>query len=150
MKKGNYIAAAAFAALALFAIRESGSFPPTKGNVPGPAVFPVAIAVIMLAAAVSLVISTFRIKPEDDRKLNLGRPECLRVYACMAILIVYFPLVQIIGFCVTSSIMLFGLIRWFGKYPLHQCALAAVAIVGSLYFVFSQVLLVPFRFGFLL
>ncbi len=150
MKKGNLVAALAFAALAAFIIWQSDSFPAGKKGVPGPAVFPVATAVVMLMASLSLAITALAMKRESDRKLNLGRPDCVRVYICMGILVAYVFLVQEVGFCVTSSLLLFGLIKWFGKYRFHVCALSAIAVSGLLYFVFSHVLNVPFRFGFLI
>ncbi|MDR1519165.1 MAG: tripartite tricarboxylate transporter TctB family protein [Planctomycetota bacterium] len=150
MKKGNLAAAAAFAALAVFVLWQSGSFPPSKGGVPGPAVFPAAIAVVMLMAAISLAITTLRARSEDDAPLDLGAPDCLRVYLCMAILAVYVLVMPLVGFCVTSSLLLFGLIQWFGRYKFHISALAAIAITGIVYLTFSELLRVPFRFGFLI
>ena len=150
MKKGNFIAAFAFAAFALYVIWQSSSFPGSKGNVPGPAVFPTAIATLMLMAAISLFITTIRMKPEEDQAINLARPECFRVYYCMAILLVYLLLMPVLGFCTASSVLLFGLVKWFGKYRFHVCALSAVAVTGIIYIVFSEVLHVPFRFGILL
>ncbi len=150
MKKGNLIAASLFAAMAIFIIWESASFPRGKAGVPGPAVFPIITAVLMLMAALSLVITTLRMRPEDDKKLNLGRPDCVRVYVCMAVLLAYFGLVQVVGFCATSAVLLFGLIQWFGKYRFHVSAIASIAVTVVIYLVFSQVLNVPFRFGFLL
>ncbi|MDR2390272.1 MAG: tripartite tricarboxylate transporter TctB family protein [Planctomycetota bacterium] len=150
MKRGNLAAAAAFAALAVFVIWASRAFPGSRGTVPGPAVFPTAIAVIMLMASLSLAIASFRMRPEDNKPLGLFREERRRVYLCMGIMAVYVVLVQIVGFCVTSVLLLFGLISWFGKYRFHVSALSSIAIVGIVYFVFSEVLHVPFRFGFLM
>jgi putative tricarboxylic transport membrane protein len=104
----------------------------------------------MLMAAISLAITALRQRPEKDRKLNLGNPDCLRVYLCMAILIAYVLLVPLVGFCVMSSLLLFGLIQWFGGYQFHISALSALAVTGLVYFTFSELLHVPFRFGFLM
>lgn len=147
MKKGNLIAAGAFAALALYVIWETSSFPGSRGRVPGPAVFPVIISVVMLMASLSLVITSLRMKPEDDRPLGLLSGDNMRVYLSMAVLVVYVAVMPFIGFCVTSSVLLFGLIKWFGKYRFHVCALSALAVTGIVYYVFSEVLNVPFRFG---
>jgi putative tricarboxylic transport membrane protein len=150
MKRGNLAAAAAFAALAVFVIWESRNFPGSRGNVPGPAIFPTAIAVIMLMASLSLIITSLRMRPENDEVLGLFQENRRRVYLCMGIMAAYVVLVQIVGFCVTSALLLFGLIAWFGKYRFHVSALSSIAIVGIIYFVFSEVLHVPFRFGFLM
>lgn len=150
MKKGNYIAAAAFAALAIYVIWECSSFPPGKGRVPGPALYPVAIAVLMLMASISLVITSLRMTPEENTRIGLFEAGNIRVYMCMAILAAYTALVPVVGFCVMSVLLLFGLIMWFGRYKFHICALAAIAVTGVIYVVFSEVFHVPFRFGFLM
>lgn len=150
MKKGNFVTAACFAAFALYIIWECASFPRGKGNVPGPAFYPTAVATLMLMAAISLCISTIRMTPDEDKKLGLLDPDRVRVYICMGVLVVYTCLVPIVGFCVMSSLLLFGLIRWFGRYKFHICALSSVAVTGIIYCVFNYVLHVPFRFGFLI
>ncbi|MDR1533751.1 MAG: tripartite tricarboxylate transporter TctB family protein [Planctomycetota bacterium] len=149
MKKGNLIAAAAFAALAAFIIWESREFPASKGNVPGPAVFPVAIAVLMLLSAAALAFTTLCRFSGEERKLDLLRPDCLRVYLCMGVLMIYAALVPLIGFLTLSVPTLIVFIRWFGGYRLRVCALSSLAVNGVIYLVFSELLHVPFRFGFL-
>ena len=146
MKKGNYFAAAAFAALAIYVIVESAGFPVGRRGVPGPGFFPIAIAAIMLMAAVSLIITTIRMKPAEDKPLNLNRPDCLRVYVCMAVLVVYTALVPVVGFFTMSSVMVFSFIKWFSRYRFHYCAISALAVTSAIYYIFKM-LNVPFRFG---
>ena len=150
MKKGNIIAALAFAAFAGFFIWEGASFPASKGNVPGPAVYPTIVAVLMLMASLSLLITSFRMKPEEDKPIGLWSNDNKRVYISMAVLVLYVFIMPYVGFLVTSSLLLFGLIKWFGNYRFHVCAISAIAVAGIIYFVFSEILLVPFRFGFLM
>ena len=150
MKKGNLAASALFAALAIFVIRESSFLPGGRAGVPGPAVFPTAVAVLLLMASLSLTISSFRMPPEEDRSLELLKPDCRRVYLCMAVMVAYVVILPLVGFCVTSSLLLFGLIKWFGRYRFHVCALSSLAIIAAIYLVFSELLYVPFRFGILM
>lgn len=150
MKKGNFIAAALFAAFAIYVIYEASFFPASKARVPGPAVYPTGVAILMLMAAVSLVITTLRMTPEEDKKIDMLTPDAVRVYVSMAVLSVYAFLVPIVGFCTVSAVMLFGLIKWFGGYRFHYCAFVSVLVTGIIYLVFSEVLNVPFRFGVLL
>ncbi|MDR3078228.1 MAG: tripartite tricarboxylate transporter TctB family protein, partial [Planctomycetota bacterium] len=102
MKKGNLAASALFAALAIFVIRESSFLPGGRAGVPGPAVFPTAVAVLLLMASLSLTISSFRMPPEEDRSLELLKPDCRRVYLCMAVMVAYVVILPLVGFCVTS------------------------------------------------
>lgn len=150
MKKGNFVTAACFAAFAVYIIWECASFPASKGNVPGPGFYPTAVATLMLMAAISLCISTVRMTPEEDRTLGLLDPDRVRVYICMFVLVVYTVLVPIVGFCVMSALLLFGLILWFGRYDVHVCMFFSIAVTGVIYGVFNYVLHVPFRFGFLM
>lgn len=150
MKKGNVAAAVLFAALAAFVIVESSSLPGGRAGVPGPAVFPAAVAVLMLMAALSLVISSFRIPPGEDMRLNLLAPGSLRVYLCMAVMAAYVAVMPLAGFCAATSLFLFGLVKWFGGYRFHVCALSSLAVTAAVYLAFSELLYVPLRFGVLM
>jgi putative tricarboxylic transport membrane protein len=147
MKKGSLLAAAMFAAFALFVIVECMSFPPGRARVPGPALYPTAVALLMLFSAISLAVTAFRMTPKEDKVIGILSNDNKRVYISMAVLVVYVAAMYFIGFLTTSAAMLFGFIRWFGKYKPHVCALWAVCIAGIVYTVFRYVLLVPFRFG---
>ena len=147
MKKGNLAAAAFFAALAIFVFWEIRGFPGGRKGVPGPAVFPEIIAVLMLMACISLVITTVRMTPEEDRPLRLLSNDSMRVYLSMVILVAYIILIPILGFCISSTLMLFGFIMWFGRYSFPVCLVTSGAITGIIFFVFSEILNVPFRFG---
>ncbi|MCC8190956.1 MAG: tripartite tricarboxylate transporter TctB family protein [Planctomycetes bacterium] len=147
MRKGNLVTAAAFAALAIYVIWESQTFPASRRGVPGPAVYPRAIALIMLASAVSLLVSYFRMRPEEDRPIGLLSRDSVRVYACMAILVAYTVLLPVVGFVSLTTVMLSGLIAWFGRYKPYVSVAAAVGIVFIVYLVFSEILNVPLRFG---
>jgi Tripartite tricarboxylate transporter TctB family. len=150
MKKGNYIAAALFAALAGYVIWECSGFPPSKGGVPGPGIFPIIIAIIMLMASISLIMTTLRMRPEEDKPLNLASVGNKRVYLTMIVMIAYLLILPEVGFVATSAILMFALVQWFGRYSFIKCALWSLGIPCIIYFVFSEVLLVPFRFGFLM
>lgn len=147
MKKGNLIAAAAFSALAIYVLLHTSGFPASKRGVPGPAVFPNIIAVIMLLASLSLVVTSLRMTPNEDRPLCLLTRDNVRVYISMALLVIYVAVMPVLGFCSASFLLLLGLIKWFGKYRIPVCALCSFLATGSVYAVFSELLNVPFRFG---
>lgn len=150
MKKGNFITAGVFALFAVLVILQSMSFPAGKDGIPGPGFFPIAIAILMLLAAASLTITTLRMKPEEDTAIGMLSDDNKRVYVCMAILVLYLLVMPYVGFCTTSFVLLFGLIKWFGNYRLPSCALLSAAVVVPLFLVFSYVLNVPLRFGLLI
>ncbi len=147
MKKGLLLAAVLFSALALYVIWECLSFPPGRGRVPGPALYPTAIAILMLLSAVSIAVNALRMTPGEDRAIGIFAADNRRVYLSMALLVVYVAAMYFVGFLTTSAAMLFGFIRWFGKYRPHVCALWAVGLSATVYCIFRFILLVPFRFG---
>ena len=147
MKKGSLLAAALFAAFAIFVIWECSSFPPGRGRVPGPALYPTAVAVLMLVSAISLAITALRMSPAENKVINILSADNRRVYVSMAALVVYVVIMYYVGFFTTSAAMLVGFIKWFGKYKSYVCVLWGVGIAGLVYTVFRYILLVPFRFG---
>lgn len=149
MKKGNFIIAGVFSLLGLLVIAQSLSFPRGRAGIPGPGMIPIMISVLMIAASISLVISTLRMTPAEDVPLGLLTEGHKRVYLCMAILVVYLILMPRIGFCVASFLLLFGLIKWFGNYRYWVCAVVSAFLTGIVFGLFSGVLHVPLRFGLL-
>ncbi len=147
MKKGSLLAAALFSALAVYVIWECSSFPAGRARVPGPALYPTAVAVLMLIAAISLAISALRMTPEENRPIGIFSQDSRRVYLTMAGMAAYVALMYYVGFFTTSVAMLFGFIKWFGKYKSYVCFAWAVGVAGLTYGLFRYVLLVPFRFG---
>ena len=149
MKRGNFIIAGVFSLLGLLVIAQSLSFPRGRAGIPGPGMIPIMISILMIIASISLVISTLRMTPAENVPLGLLSEGNRRVYLCMAILVVYLFLMPRIGFCVTSFLLLFGLIRWFGNYRYWFCAVVSVFLTGIIFGLFSEVLHVPLRFGLL-
>ena len=150
MKKGNLILAGVFALLAAATILQSVSYPAGQDGIPGPGFFPIIIAVLMLLASASLTISSLRIKTEEDVPLKLLTADNKRAYAAMAVMLVYVLVMPLLGFCVTSFLLLFGMIKWLSAYKPMICALVAGAVVGMIYVVFGVVLGVSLRFGLLI
>ncbi len=149
MKKGNFIIAGVFSLLGLFVIVQSLSFPRGRAGIPGPGMVPIMIAVLMIVASASLVLSTLRMTSAEDVPLGLRSEGHRRVYLCMAILVLYLILMPQIGFCIASFLLLFGLIKWFGNYRYWVCAVVSAFLTGIVFGLFSEVLHVPLRFGLL-
>lgn len=150
MKKGYLAASAAFALVALYVIWQCSSFPAGRRGVPGPALYPTAVAVLMLLSSISLAITAIRLTPAENKPLNLLCDNTKRVYIAMVVVLAYVAAMYFIGFLTSSIVMLFGCISWFGKYKPHLCAVWSIAIAGVVYAAFRYLLMVPFRFGVLL
>ncbi|MCB7318848.1 tripartite tricarboxylate transporter TctB family protein [Lacrimispora sp. 210928-DFI.3.58] len=149
MKKGNMTLAGVFSLLAILVIIQSSFYPKGQDGIPGPGFFPIIIAVLMLAASISLIITTLRMLPEEDVPLGLSSLDNKRAYAAMGIMVLYVIVMPVLGFCVTSFLLLFGMIKWLSDYKYIVCCGASAGVIGMIYVVFSVVLHVSLSFGLL-
>ncbi len=147
MKKGNIITGILFSVFAIFVIMMAMQLPSSKNGVPGPGTWPIAIAVIMLLAALTVLINALR--GNDEESLVLNTIDHFRVYISMGILVLYLVAMYYIGFCIASFSMLYAFITWFGDYKLIKRIAIAAIVVAFVYLVFTRILHVPFRFGIL-
>ena len=146
MKKGNLLVSGIFASIAVAVLLLSRTLPESRHGVPGPAIWPTLIAIITLVAAVALAIQ-MRAMKGGGGSLNLVLPDSLRVYLSFGVLVVYLASLYWIGFAVSTFLMLYIFISWFGSFCWQSRLLSAVAITAVVYGVFHYLLKVPFRFG---
>ncbi len=150
MKKGNIITAVLVMALSVYIIITCAGYPTAEAygtGVPGPGLWPMAVAALMLIAGIMLLVKALRTKPEEDTPIAIWSDGTKRVYITMAILVVYVAVLGILGFLLSSFIMLFIFIQWFArKNPLITAVISALATFIS-YAVFKFLLNVPVDFG---
>lgn len=150
MKKANFVVSGIFAAFALVVIFIAKGYPPSNHGVPGPGMFPIIIAVLMLISSIVLFINTLRMPTTGDTEIDLKSRSILNVYVSMGGLILYIVLLPMLGFVSTTSVMLSLFIKWFSKRPWWKSILIAVLFTVGIYLLFGTVLNVPMRFGFIL
>jgi putative tricarboxylic transport membrane protein len=150
MRKANFIVSGVFTALAVFIIVLSLTYPPSNHGVPGPGMFPIIIASLIILSSLSLFLTTFRMSKEADTSVDLKSKNVLNVYITMVGLMLYFILLPLVGFVVTSTVMLILYIKWFSKRPWWKTILISVIFVLAIFFLFGSVLNVPMRFGILI
>ena len=149
MKKANIITGLICIVFSLAVICYSWAvFPKGAGGVPGPSVFPILIACMMLLSG--LVVLVDAIRKNSDEKIILLEKDNIRVYISMAVMVVYCVLVPVIGFCVTSVIFLTVMIRWFSQKKIWICIGWGVIMSSVVYAVFTYLLKVSLKFGFLI
>lgn len=149
MKKGNLFFAGGFSVLAILVIIQSCFYPEGREGIPGPGFFPILIATLMLTATLSLIISSLKMKPEEDRPVVLASINNKRAYITMGIMVLYVFIMPFLGFCVTTFIMLFGMIRWLSHYKSRVCVLISAVVVALIFVIFRMVLNVSLNFGLL-
>jgi len=147
MRKAHLISVVIFILFSIFSLYLSSDLPDSRRGVPGPAVWPIIISCAVLISGCIFFIKIFRKK--ESEPLELFNSDNIRVYITMGILVVYLILMNMIGFVVTSLVLIFGLFTWFSDIPLMKRAIFSFAIVGIVYGVFNYALNVPFRFGIL-
>ncbi|MDD3903640.1 MAG: tripartite tricarboxylate transporter TctB family protein [Sphaerochaeta sp.] len=150
MRKANFIVAGVFIAFAIAIIAISLGYPPSNHGVPGPGMFPIIIASLIIFSAVVLIIATLKMKESQNTKVDLTSKNVVNVYITMAGLVVYFLLLPNVGFITTTTIMLVLYIKWFSKRPWWKCILISILFTLAIFFLFGSVLNVPMRYGFLI
>lgn len=146
MKKGNLILAAVCAALGIGVIAIASGYPTAADygtGVPGPGLWPIVISAVLLACTVLLVYKTWKMKPEEDEKVEIWNTGTRRVYAAMAILVIYLLLLKPLGFILATTILEFIFIQWFAKKNPLITLVISVAVTMAIYAVFQFVLNVP-------
>jgi len=150
MRKANFIVSGVFTAFAIFTIAVSLTYPPSNHGVPGPGMFPIIIASLIILSSLSLFITTLRMGKEADTSVDLKSKNVMNVYVTMVGLVLYFILLPLVGFVTTSIVMLILYIKWFSKRPWWKTVLISVIFVLAIFFLFGSVLNVPMRFGMLI
>lgn len=147
MRYGKLFISMAFMALSMFIIYFASQLPDSRGGVPGPGSWPILVSAIMFVAA--FIVGMTALKEKNSQLLELTSSDQIRVYITMAALVGYFICMNVIGFMVSTVIMLYGFITWFSTYKFIQRIMFSVVITATVYSVFNYVLKVPFRFGIL-
>ena len=149
MKKANIVTGLIVIVAALAVILYTYfTFPGSVKGVPGPGVFPILIASLMLFSGIIVLVDALRSNSEEV--IVLLDKDNMRVYITMGILAVYILMVQMVGFVVSSTIFMTGMIRWFSGKKLPYCAAWGVGLSAVVYAAFTYLLKVSLNFGFLI
>ena len=151
MKKGNLVAAGLCALLAVVVIGISSTYPTSAAygtGVPGPGLWPTVISVLLLVCSGILAYRTLvKMKPEENTSLHLLSAGSRRVYITILILLVYVIVLKPVGFIISTTVMEFIFMQWFGKKKPYITLLIALSITLISYFAFKNLLNVPINFG---
>jgi putative tricarboxylic transport membrane protein len=119
MRKVNLIVSAAIAVLAIAIIVVCLGYPTAEAygtGAPGPGLWPICIAVVLIAMSILLLVKTLTGKYEDST-VDLKTVNHIRVYVSMALLIIYMIILKPVGFILPSFVMMTAFIYWFSKEP---------------------------------
>jgi putative tricarboxylic transport membrane protein len=147
MKKNDIIAGGIFIALGIFIFTQTWNYPsPEKGH-PGPNLFPNILALLFMGFGLALILKA--------RKLFLtetvvapGPRRVANALFVLAIVAVYVGVANIVGFLITSAVLLFLLMKKLGVTILKS-AIASIIITLFINVMFSKILRVPLPYGIL-
>lgn len=146
MKKGNLVLAAICAVLSIGIIVVASGYPTAADygtGVPGPGLWPIVISIVLLGGTAILLYRTWKMKPENDTKIELWSTGTRRVYITMGILAIYLLLLEPVGFLITTTVLEFILIQWFAKKNPAITFVISAAITLVVYSAFKFLLNVP-------
>jgi len=100
----------AFIILSILVFLGTGKFPELNLNDPGPAFFPKILSVILLILSTALLLSAIK-----NRKGAFNTKDWKKVLFTLALLLLYYFALDILGFLVSTSLFLIILIKVSGK-----------------------------------
>ena len=141
----DFLAGAGVIVAATLAVVVAGRFPSAGGAVPGPAVFPIGMAVLWGLSGVALVVSGARGKGTAAPASRAGG----RPWALMALALAYAVVMPWLGF-ISSSALFVGLaLRTLGYGHGWRAAAIGLAAGFLVYLIFGVVMNVPLPEGLL-
>jgi len=147
MKKNDIIAGLIFIALAIFIFTQTHNYPtPEKGH-PGPDLFPNILAILFIAFGGALVLKARKYR-EVEIEETPGHRKVSNAIFVLGIVVAYVIVVNTFGFLITSSILLFILMKKLGV-TLLRSAIASLTITFFINILFSKILRVPLPYGIL-
>ena len=120
MKKANLIISIVMTIISVVIICICSTYPRAEAygtGAPGPGLWPVCICVIVICMSVLLAIKTLKSSDKEDEKIVLIDISHIRVYLSMAVLLIYFFLLEPVGFIIPTFLMVTFFVYWFSKVP---------------------------------
>ncbi len=142
LRNPDVIAAIAITSIAFLVIGGGLTTPDPGFGVVGPAVFPVAIGILMLVSAVWLLRSALTAEAPVLAPVDRS-PLAASLAATAAYLLAFVPL----GFAISGTLFLVVEARILGSRSLVRDAIAAALFVGALYILFVRFLTIDLPHG---
>jgi putative tricarboxylic transport membrane protein len=148
MKKNDIIAGGIFIALGIFIFTQTWNYPsPEKGH-PGPDLFPNILALLFIGFGLALILKARKLISTETGVAPLGLRKISNALFVLGIVATYVAVVNIVGFLITSAVLLFFLMKKLGVTILKS-AIASIIITLFINLMFSKILRVPLPYGIL-
>ena len=150
MKKKDIIAGLIFIALGIFIFTQTVSYPSLEKGHPGPGLFPNLLAILFIVFGGVLVFKARKPTslPEGSPEVPAAPKRIFNAFFVLAIIVIFVAVVNIVGFLITSAVLLFVLMKRLGVTILKS-AIASLVITLFINLMFSKILRVPLPSGIL-
>jgi len=134
-----------FAIAVLFYTR---TFPTLEKGYPGPSLFPNVLAVLFIISGITLVVQGVRSGERILRFETSGitRSGLINILLALGAIVFYIYLSDVLGFQITSFILLFGLMKSL-RVSTPRSLVMACGVTLAIYVMFAKILLVPLPWG---
>ena len=134
-----------FAIAVLFYTR---TFPTLEKGYPGPSLFPNILAVLFIISGITLVVQGVRSGEKILRFETSGitRSGLINILLALGAIVFYIYLSDVLGFQITSFILLFGLMKWL-RVSTPWSLVMACGVTLAIYVLFAKILLVALPWG---
>ena len=147
MKKNDFIAGGLFIALGLFIFTQTSTYPSLEKGHPGPDLFPNILAILFIGFGLALLLKARRLLPKAEMPSSTPK-RISNAFFVVGIVAAYVILVNKVGFLITSTILLFILMKKLGV-TLFKSAITSVLITLFINLLFSKILRVGVPYGIL-
>jgi putative tricarboxylic transport membrane protein len=149
MRKNDLVFGIIFVVLGIFIFTQTFFYPSLEKGHPGPGLFPNLLAILFIVFGGVLILKAR--KPSDTGEEEVSPPargKVTNAFFVLGIIIVYVAVVDIMGFLLTSAVLLFALMLKLGA-PAKRSAIASVSITLFINIMFLKILRVPLPPGIL-
>jgi len=149
VKKNDIIAGGIFIILGIFIFTQTYKYPSPEKDHPGPDLFPNLLALLFIGFGLALILKSRRHFLKDRTEIEGTPPKRVsNALFVLAIVAVYVGVVNFVGFLITSSVLLFILMKRLGVTILKS-AITSMVITLFINLLFSKILRVPLPYGIL-
>jgi len=150
MKKNDIIAGGIFIALGIFIFTQTATYPSLEKGHPGPGLFPNLLAVLFILFGGVLLLKA-RKSPSSgliEQEVPSRPKKVTNAFFVLGIIALYVAIVNLLGFLITSAVLLIILMKKLGVNLLRS-AVASLVITLFINLIFSKILRVPLPLGIL-
>ena len=148
MRVSNTVIGLGTIIFSIWVLLYASNFPKLEQGYPGPSLFPMVLAVLFIFAGIVLIVQDLR---SGAKKLkfdisDLSRVHLINIGLTLAAILFYIFVSDVLGFLITSFIILLILMKRLRVSTLWSFIMAC-GVTFSIYTLFAKILLVPLPWG---